>query len=101
MIDINTSKEFTSWFIGMQKIYDNYMHKNFPNIPVETFTIKQSRKFIKIIRGTSVHCFIERETGNVLKAASWKAPAKGTRGNIFNEDNGLNSITPYSVAYLR
>ena len=49
------------------------------------------RKFIKVITGpqTSVHSFIMREDdrkfkrGDILKAASWRAPAKNfARGNV-------------------
>lgn len=29
-----------------------------------------------------VLCFVEIETGTILKAAGWNAPAKGGRGNI-------------------
>ena len=29
--------------------------------------------------GTSVHAFVDKTTGNLLKAASWKAPAEGPR----------------------
>jgi hypothetical protein len=25
----------------------------------------------------SVHCFIDKQTGQIYKSASWKAPAKG------------------------
>ena len=51
------------------------------------------RKFIKVITGpqTSVHSFIVRENdgkfkrGDILKAASWKAPAKNfARGNVLS-----------------
>ena len=34
----------------------------------------------------SVYCFIDLRTGDILKAEGWKGPAKGPRGNIFNED---------------
>lgn len=34
---------------------------------------------------TSVHCFVEKSTGDIFKAATYKAPAKGARGNIFND----------------
>jgi len=30
----------------------------------------------------SVHCFIDKKTGEVYKSASWKAPAKGVRYDL-------------------
>ena len=58
-------------------------------------TIKPGRKFIKIIRDTSVWGFVAKtdgthkgvpmKMGDVLKAASWNAAAKHTRGNIFDK----------------
>ena len=57
-------------------------------------TIRTGRKFIKIIRDNSVWGFVAKvdgthkgvpmKTGDVLKAAGWSAPAKHTRGNIFD-----------------
>jgi len=57
-------------------------------------TIKTGRKFIKIIRDNSVWGFVAKadgthkgvpmKAGDVLKAAGWSAPAKHTRGNIFD-----------------
>ena len=57
-------------------------------------TIKPGRKFIKIIRDTSVWGFVVIDDGmhmgfpivrgDVLKAAGWRAPARHTRGNIFD-----------------
>jgi len=57
------------------------------------------RKFIKITRGGSVHCFIEIATGNVLKAATWRAPAKHPRGNIYTI--GQEGVSEYGALYLR
>jgi hypothetical protein len=34
----------------------------------------------------SVYCFIEKSTGNILKSAGWRAPAKGTRGSVLIVD---------------
>jgi hypothetical protein len=42
--------------------------------------------------------FIELATGNILKAAGWKAPARYSRGNI---SNGVEGCGPYGPAYLR
>lgn len=47
-------------------------------------------KYIKVIHvGSSeaVHSFIDKKTGDIWKAATWKAPAKNfTRGNIQKRD---------------
>lgn len=51
------------------------------------YVIEQGRKYHKIIMITesgdrSIHCFVDKKTGSVLKPASWKAPAKGERYNL-------------------
>lgn len=48
-----------------------------------------------------IHCFVDKHNGGILKAATWKAPAKIYRGNIFNPDNGLNCVNHYGAKYLR
>lgn len=47
----------------------------------------------------SVAAFIDND-GNILKPASWKAPAKGIRGNIFNDADRAIDQSGY-VVYLR
>lgn len=94
--------KFNSFFDGVQKIHREYMERNFPGNRIDNFEYEVGRKFIKVIRGDSVHCFVDIETGNVHKAASWKAPERrNPRGNIFNLDNGLSGITWCGVVYLR
>ena len=66
-------------------------------------TIKPGRKFIKIIRDNSVWGFVAKadgvhkgvpmKSGDVLKAAGWSAPAKHTRGNIFDNNQDYFSWT--------
>ena len=66
-------------------------------------TIKPGRKFIKIIRDNSVWGFVAKTdgvhkgvpmiAGDVLKAAGWSAPAKHTRGNIFDNKQDYFSWT--------
>ena len=62
------------------------------------FRVEIGRKYLKVIqrderngeyRDGSVHAFVERSTGNVYKAASWKAPAKHVRYNLL-DDNSRN-----------
>jgi hypothetical protein len=54
-------------------------------------------RYIRIVSvdGTtrSAFGFVDKTNGNVLKAASWKAPAKNfSRGNIFDEQHGCGRI---------
>lgn len=53
------------------------------------FYTEETRKYIKVIMEThgnrSVHCFVDKETGDVYKPASWKAPAKGVRFNLLDD----------------
>ena len=51
------------------------------------FYIESGRKYHKLIMETgggsrSVHAFVDKKTGDVYKAASFKAPAKGIRFNL-------------------
>ena len=64
-----------------------------------TRTIARGRKYAKIVNGGSVYCFVDRTNGDILKAASWKAPAKHARGNIYDADP-LKGVGPYGAAYL-
>lgn len=57
------------------------------------FYIESGRKYHKIIHRTndngsqSVHAFVDKKTGDVYKAASWKSPAKIVRYNLLREDS--------------
>ena len=60
---------------------------------VPEFAIEKGIRFAKITRRSygslSVHCFVEIATGDIYKAATWKAPAKIVRGNINSEKKPL------------
>ena len=66
------------------------------NMEEDKLSVKPGRKFIKIIRDNSVWGFVAKKdgvhkglpmkSGDVLKAAGWSAPAKHTRGNIFDNN---------------
>ena len=83
---------------NIHKDYQGWSNRIEYSSGVETvdITIKPGRKFIKIIRDTSVWGFVAKSdgvhkgvpmiAGDVLKAAGWSAPAKHTRGNIFDNN---------------
>ena len=66
------------------------------------FIVQKGRKYLKIInqqyddmgpnpsyeyRNGSVHAFIDRETGDVYKPASWNKPAKHVRYNLLERSD--------------
>lgn len=67
------------------------------------FSSEAGRKNTRIVREAhgqrSVYCFIENETGNILKAAGWKAPAKGVRGNLLTVD--MHKLDQYGGCFYR
>jgi len=71
---------------------------------------QHGKKYIKALvrkawncgyHNNELYCFIDKNTGDILKPASWKAPAKHARGNIFSSDSGISCCTRYGVKYLR
>ena len=63
---------------------------------LDRFRYYEGKKYIKVVReeydetndrwrDTTVHAFVDRETGEVYKPASWKAPAKHVRFNLSND----------------
>jgi len=69
-------------------------------------TIERGNRYMKIVaahgmRGTdgqrSVWGFVDKTNGDILKAATWRAPAKNfARGNIYRDDNKPFSWTGVS-----
>ena len=62
------------------------------------FEIREGKKYYKVVqveydtfqnrneyRDSSVHAFVDKNTGNVYKPASWKAPAKHVRFDLSND----------------
>ena len=96
----------TAFIKGCQRIHTDHMKQHHPNVTPDVIGRRPGKKYVKIVRarageaGGSVHCFVDMTNGDVLKAASWKAPAKHARGNIFDEHNGLGSMGEYGPAYL-
>lgn len=93
----NRRNEFV---IALQQMIDEYYKKHFSLLETPKITVNVGRKFDKLVaKGNGVHCFIERSTGDIYKAASWSAPAKHARGNIYSEDM-LEGVNVYGANYL-
>jgi hypothetical protein len=65
-------------------------------------TYTDGGKFVKVLldsgNSKAAYCFVEKATGDVYKAASFKAPAKNhSRANIYNEDSYKSKLTKNST----
>jgi hypothetical protein len=95
-------KEALQVFVAgcQEKVRKNYEGHS---LGVPVLEVRQGPKYAKLVstgpNGGSVYCFVNKENGDVLKSASFSAPAKGVRGNIYAADNGLSRMGPYGAGY--
>ena len=78
--------------LTIQVAYDNWSN----NGKTLDLSLKPGRKFIKVVEGTRVWGFVAKVDGthkgvpmlkgDILKAATWRAPAKHSRGSIFDSE---------------
>jgi hypothetical protein len=99
---IRVEKKATTLEEGINNLIEAMVldYNNFCNVPEmrekykNSFVVKNNRKYIKIMSGNAVKAFIRKEKtdpygltqgkeGDLFKPASWKVPAKHSRGNIF------------------
>lgn len=80
-----------------------------PTFGAVRLTAERGPRYIRIVRNDvfenqmrpgSVYVFVDTTNGNILKAASFRTPAKHARGNIFDPDP-LKAVTVYGGQYLR
>lgn len=58
----------------------------------KVFSVSNGRKYAKVISSSGENqnfafCFIDRKTGDVYKAATWKSPAKHVRYTLTDEES--------------
>ena len=113
-------RELPKFVAEIQKLSTDYVEKSSPSLnalarekgfkhgyyEISLDRITGRTKYARIVKTTrpgtsrSVHCFVNLENGDILKAASWKAPARHARGNIFDSDR-LKAVGAYGANYLR
>lgn len=91
-----------SYLHKVQEHSDNDFKENYTILwesgQAPKYTSIRTAKWYKIFRidsQKSIFCFIDPSTGDIYKPASWAAPAKGIRGNIFNDKLPLTSGSLY------
>jgi hypothetical protein len=108
-------EHFQSWFEACREKRTDYYASEYPSL-VETtryeLETEERQRYIRIVATeysvktgemitSSAWAFVDKTNGDVLKADSATTPAKGARGNIFDEHNGMRRIGVYGPAYNR
>ena len=76
-----------------------YTGKRYYKIVQQEFETWEKSKYYGQYRDSSVHCFVDKETGNVYKAASWAAPAKHIRFSFQNVEDVKFLLNPDNVGW--
>ncbi len=105
---IEFERGLEEFIAAVQNIIEENYQRNLPNLIPPVIEVQRGRRYIRVVQkhgdSRSVFAFIDQD-GDVMKPASWKAPAKahkGKRGNIMNEDmDWLKFVSPYGIQYLR
>ena len=71
--------------------------KRYYKIVQQEFETWEKSKYYGQYRDGSVHCFVDKETGDVYKPASWSAPAKHIRFTFQNVDHLKFLLNPDNV----
>jgi hypothetical protein len=99
--------KFDLWLEKVNETRKEYWDKKFSYKEYTPLKVEKGRKYIKLWDGTSCWAFVSMvdgenkgapvKKGDLLKPASWKSPAKHSRGNIFD---GTDMWQYYGPQYL-
>ena len=76
-----------------------YSGKRYYKIVQQEFETWEKSRYYGQYRDSSVHCFVDKETGDVYKPASWSAPAKHIRFTFQNVDHLKFLLNPDNVTW--
>jgi len=89
---LNNNPIVKGFVVEVNEKIKEYYETQLKGLQPEYLTVDVGRKFIRLWKGTSCWGFISRvddnlkgapiKRGDLLKPATWKAPAKHARGNI-------------------
>ena len=112
---LSLSEKVEKWTYGLCKSLEENYQQSYPNSSSDkTFKMELGRKYWKIVQtdidadgkvwSGGVHAFVDRNTGQVYKPASWKSPAKHVRYDmrIINNREQLHNpnYTDWAGGYL-
>lgn len=104
-------KALAHFVSSLQEMVDKHFEGSLKNLKPNQISIDPGgKKYVRIVSTTvhsdgsngqrSVHCFVNKENGDILMAATWKAPAKHPRGNIY-QPNAMDAVTVHGAKYLK
>ena len=81
---LTLDQKIEKWVWQLCRSLEQNYQLRYPNSNTSvTFTMQFGRKYIKVIQdNSSVHAFIDKQTGEVYKPAGWKSPAKIVRYDL-------------------
>ena len=112
---LSLSEKVEKWTYGLCKSLEENYQQSYPNSSSDkTFKMELGRKYWKIVQSDidangkewsgGVHAFVDRNTGQVYKPASYKSPAKHVRYDlrIINNREQLHNpnFTDWAGGYL-
>ena len=99
---MNISNELATALIGLKDVivadYAKFLKEIDGSKDKFGIEFEAGSKYVKIVSisgggSRSVHCFVEKANGNILRAASWKSPARNfIRGNVFDQASYINRV---------
>jgi hypothetical protein len=95
------------FLVGVEAIWKKYMTEGkVPESQDRKFVVEEGQRYVKVIsvykdnpNMRNIYCFVDKSNGDVLKAAGFKVPAKGARGNVFDEHHGLKRCNWHGPEY--
>lgn len=99
-----TSERIAEFCDKLNAMYEALYRDKFTALSPPNFFAQPGRKNVRIVQcdsdtggQRSVYCFIDKATGDIYKAAGWKAPAKGVRGSIWNDNCDVGADKPANL----
>ena len=110
-----TTTQFETWLNNLNEELKEYHTERFENLEWNDLTYTKGRKFIKIVdnqQGTErvwgfvsmidgTHLDQPIKKGDLLMAASWKTPARHSRGNIFDGTEQYGRYGPLGMDTIK
>jgi hypothetical protein len=102
------STQFEIWLEKVNEQRKTYWEARFSHKPYQPLRVDKGNKYIRLWDGSTCWGFVSMtegdlkgspiKKGDLLKPATWKAPAKNSRGNIFE---GTDKWEYYGPSYLK